>query len=115
MGADSTCPFFLAVSGRLARMMQGKEVLELLLQSPPLEATQTSHVFSRWTVTIGPASLGWLYGPAGATLEGRLAASSGELEGPAVATRTDYLVYCSQPARWPIRYHYQTWSGLLHR
>ena len=35
----------------------GKEVLELLPQSPAMTATQTSHAFIRWTVTT---CLAWL-------------------------------------------------------
>ena len=57
----------------LARRVRGKEVLELLLQFPVLEATQIARVVSRWAVTTWPASLGWPSGPAGETLEGRLA------------------------------------------
>ena len=52
-------------------------------------------------VTTWPASLGWPSGPAGVTLEGRLACFAGfapRARGPARATRTDYLIYCSQRA-----------------
>ena len=54
----------------LARRVRGKEVLELLLQFPVLEAAQIARVVSRWALTTWPASLA---GPAGETLEGRLA------------------------------------------
>ena len=40
-----------------------KEILDLLLHSPALEVTQTSRVFSRWTVTTWPAWLDWPSGP----------------------------------------------------
>ena len=72
----------------------GKEVLELLLQFPALEASQASYVFCRWAVTTWPSSLGWPSAPAGATLEGhldQLLDSPDPLERPAGATRTDYL------------------------
>ena len=62
--------------------VRGKEVLELLPQSPALEATQTSQVLSGWTETTWPASLGWPSGPAGATLEGRLACFARRARGP---------------------------------
>ena len=40
----------------------------LLLQLPALDATETSHVFSRWTEPTWPACLGWPSGPTGAAL-----------------------------------------------
>ena len=52
-----------------------KKVLKLPPKSPASKASQTLHVFSRWTVpglprlATWPASLGWPSGPAGATLE----------------------------------------------
>ena len=76
--SDSTCPFYLTVlaggqQGPSLGGVLGKEVLELPPKSPALNASQTLHVFSRWTVTTWPASLGWPSGQAGATREGHRA------------------------------------------
>ena len=90
MCADSTCPLNSLLPYRLWPAGRGVQKKKKL-QFPALEATQNSHVLSRWTRTTWPASLGWPSGPAGGTLEGSLAC-------PADATRTDYLVYCSQRA-----------------
>ena len=76
----------------------GKEGPALLLLSSALAGTQTPHVRCRRIVTSWPASHGWLSGPAGATLEGRLARFAGELEGPAGAARTDQLASGSERA-----------------